>query len=277
MKIRIGKGSWQAWSGATALERQISKSLLSAVTGDIIELGNRQLRYIRDAVQDVATTEAHKLFTILTELIDQETAGASYAGFNSAALMMGITPDWEFLRNDQLGGEVQWAALSDHYYKFKRRHKRAHANQFFQFSGRLRAYFKNQGVSIVDSRLGGVQVNTIPKYVGDQLSTFPDAELGSRNTYEVLVGALTVRIFPSVAPSMLPGLASGRWMDTLADAGFERSVFSDLATEDKLANKDNPYRPLVAPAVQFWILTRIPQAIFRRLRTYFHKVGPSYE
>ncbi|MGH6957629.1 MAG: hypothetical protein ACREEW_13270 [Caulobacteraceae bacterium] len=278
MKVRVGRSGWTTFTSASELERQISETILKGVSGELADVGNRRLRHLAEIIKDVATEEAHKLFTVLVDLIDQEQAGTSYAGFASAALTMGTTLDWSFNRN-QLGGRVEWPALNDHYYKFKRRHQPSHANQFFQFSGRLRAYFNNQGVSIVDNRLGGVDVTPIIKKNEGELQLFTRAasEPGERTVEDVLLGKIEIKIFPRVAPSLLPGLASHRWTEVLMDGSFEKDIFGNLRTGQKLANKDGRYRALVAPAVQFWILTRIPNAIFRRVRTYFNKSGPRDE
>lgn len=271
MKVRIGNGGFEPVTSLETLEKRISNKLVETIADRVYEIGPTRVRRIGELIKDVAVEEAHKLFTTLSALIDQIDSGESYASFAAADLMTGITADWGYLRNGALSGQVTWNALSDHYYQFKRRHTPAHANQFFQFESGLKAEFDHFGVTLTDNVLGGVQVEVTPKLLEAQ--ALGDREL----VQELLLGSIMVHIFPKVTASLLPGLASQRWSEVNMEGDFEREAFSDaegsFGIAKKLVNKANPYRPLVAPAVQFWILNRIPQAIYRRLSTYFNKAG----
>ena len=263
MKVRIGQ-TFKTTDPSDAA-KQFQKTVLKAVKKQVIYTSKPFMEKLGQEIQEIAINEAHQMFEVLADKIDQQSTGD--LGLTASDLAVGMTSPIS------AGGSVAWAPLSYHYLLQKMRRFSGASKTFiandqrmFRFGGYLSGYFRRESASIVDTRFGGVdlKVNTEgldenPRFDGDvdQLSFGDDLK-------EFLIGRLSLTIFPNISPSLLPGLASSRWTATLQRPDFEDSMFSDLRTAQKLSQHhgDNYYyRPLVLPAVQFWVMVRIPAAI----------------
>lgn len=150
-------------------------------------------------------------------------------------------------------------------------------------TGALRTAIAGIGPSILN-RTGAISVKVVP-------TTEKLVDGSSR----VRVGELQIKIAPRVG-NILPGLdsSSGDWTKFRDDMAFERglslgrSVMSKLrgprhgltnSSDGSLKSRPNPpsslgvfdpyHRPLIQPAVQYWLLYKIPEAIDAALAKKF--------
>lgn len=276
MKVRIG-GVQHQWSPgaskAVEITNQIAGSLASVVINNAYELTPRFLRRLKLRLQAAATAEANRIFGVILAAMDQtrsSTSGLSYSDVMSGtSLAPGINAP---------GGRIIWPELSYAYAIRKGRTRPQNKNRFFQNSGQLRNYFTRQGASIVRSRLGGVQVTVDESPAHSAASRRYDGRTVWRRAIlpeevsNLLLGRVEVSMFPRLTPALAPMLSTRRWTDAGSGA-MERQMFSGTRAVNKLVNRNRPYRPLVAPTVQFFMLVRIPSAIKRALSTYLSKAA----
>lgn len=276
MKVRIGGSTFGEQSAA---EKRFQATLFSAIKKQAIYVGKPYVERLANMLRDVATTEAEKLFLILAEIIDTP--------FNTSLKAADLS---EGMLSSLRGfGSVAWKPdLSFQYLKQKRRQYPESYHNMFKFRGFMYADFRLFGASIVHNKLGGVNIDVNT----DQLpGTTIRSESAKRvavggdigddtNLEKFLLGRMSIHIFPNIEASLLPGLASNRWTQTLADPEFEDSLFGGTSTGYKLAqhHKDfSYYRPLVAPAIQFWILIRLPALIRQRLQSYLGRASIKWD
>ena len=133
---------------------------------------------------------------------------------------------------------------------------------------------------MVEGRFGGVTIDVQPaQAVTNSLDMdgkgkpqdYRAISEGDRPSNSTLLGKINIRIFPNIATSLLPGLASRRWSDTGSTNGAMERAMLAPSVALKLAGggvggTEVPYRPLILPITQFWMLVRIPNAIARALK-----------
>ena len=286
MKITIDRN--QAFT-----KRAFRAAVLPKVERQIIYAGQAQMNYLAGVLDLVANAEADKIYSVLSDVIDNPTWNF---GLQALDLERGISAVPE------VSGRIKWKDLSDSYltqkakvdtrytYSFNRAagfqpkqigkkddgSARFAEQNFFRYLGPLSAYFRNQGTSIVQGRMGGVKVTIDASGLqAGSRSTVSDYAYGEAID-KLLIGRLDIEVFPDVTASLLPGLASNRWTKTLENGQFEEDIFDGTKTGYKLAQNHHDsvfYRALVAPAVQFWILVRIPTVIRQRLQLYLSRAS----
>ncbi len=263
MKVRIGRSSFT--NDPSVAEKRLKTAILSGVKEQATYLSKPHIERLGAVLLTVATETAHQLFDVLADKMDGiDGGGLSGLDLGQGADLAGY--DWR--------GSVAWAPLTRDYIRRKVREKGSAADHPFRWSGRMYNYFRQYGVNIVDSRFGGVNLKIDTDGLTNTRLRDPAADIGYADDgtlQKFLLGRLKLSIFPRLDTSMLPGLASNRWTKTLQDAQFESAVFEDLKTEHKLANHAGEHRPFVTPAVQFWILVRIPAAIQQTLKQYLNR------
>jgi hypothetical protein len=270
VKVRIG-GQTLKDPSLYEVQKRVSKQILKGIVADVEELGDKEVTRIAGLIREVAVDEAHKLFATLGDLIGQMKDGDS---LSAAQLMAGTSyatlTAFSDAETPRATGNMQWPSLTLAYWQRKKAQYPDVVNNFFQRTGAMKAEFTTFGASLSDNLLGGVDVTSSPTPMLPA-----DLDDPTERAAQILMGSISVKIFPRVSPALLPGLASNAWTDVYMSGEFERDIFGDeegaFRTGEKLANHIGHYRPFVAPAVQFWILTRIPNAIFRRLRTFLTK------
>jgi hypothetical protein len=80
------------------------------------------------------------------------------------------------------------------------------------------------------------------------------------------LGEIHAHIFPRVASGLLPGLASNTWTAASRSADLEYAIMPKRSSEKLSGGLNGPYRPLVLPIVQFYILKRIPYILEKGLK-----------
>lgn len=246
MKVRIGN---QRFAGADVrrIEAAVEKTILDVVRVEAIEISKGRMQKLARELQTVATLEALKLFSLVSNVIDSGERGFSFAG-----------------------GQVRWEKLNYLYQLRKQRRAAgrfgksaskadisraaARAGGFFILSGRLKAYFKRQGSSIVLNRFGGVKVDVNTTGLSRSLALKIDSDV------KFELGRINVSIFPKIDPSLMPMMASRQWADVTPRATFERAMLPE-GVANKLSGGRGPYRPLVLPLTQYFMLVRIPGAL----------------
>lgn len=266
MKIRIGGGPLSDQQATqlrlskvptstdlAKIENAIRDSLLASIKEEVLAISPQRLQKMADAVRMAATLEALKLFGEIGSLIDSQARG-----IQGIVRWKPLSYQYEIWKGSYLRGRAK---------RGRGRHAdvaraSAAANSFFALSGRLNAYFKKNGHSIVLNRFGGVRVEADVSRLPKRRLTLIDAtaEVQGRS-FKFNLGRISVHMFPSISPHLMPMLASGRWSDTSEKASFERAMLPKGVADKLSGGKRGTYRPLVLPMTQFFILKRIPAAI----------------
>lgn len=235
-------------------EKLVKDNILDQAEDIIFDVSNPRLKRLTADIMEAARVEAYRMFDEIGHLIDGGAEGISHP---SGSLWW---PDlsykyaiWKssFLRG-RAGRKKEHARMRSSY---------TGANNFFRLSGGLQSYFQRQGRSIIASRFGGVSADV--KLQGNSDNRTIRSREGRREL-DIELGRIQVQIFPRISPALMPMLASGRWTDTPKRAAFERAMLPK-GVADKLSGGRGPYRPLVLPITQLWIIHRIPGAISREI------------
>lgn len=268
------------------IERGIAAEVQQEVIDRAIEISPQYLRRMGERVKLAATSEARKLMDVLVALLDRPGRGLGNYWLRSTDLMVGsrLSPA------ANPGGSIRWAQYTHRYLMHKRKRFPTKVDRTYVYTGALRDYFKGRGRTIIENRLGGVEVQVDDgvemrrrnpnnrRYRGLNRPINPAGILARPNTpvktgktvEKAVLGRITVTMFPRVGPSLVPMLASRRWTTTGTGA-LEREIFGGTRAAHKLASRT--YRPLFTPALQFFMLVRIPGAITATLNDYFRRTG----
>lgn len=270
MKITIGGKLMPGREVDTrAYEREITKMISDKITDRAIDVTPRLLRGLRDRIQAAAMSEANKIFENLIATTDrprQQLSSMNLTGFDVAR---GGPRDMPTPR-----GFIRWPELSLKYglHKGRRKRKPENRNRMFRYNDVMRNYFKRSGQSIVRSRLGGIQVSVDDKVAKTSEARGTGSYVEASKVGNLVLGRVTVTMFPRLSPALAPMLSSRRWTDH-GNGAMERVMFGGTRTLDKLLNKGQAFRPLVAPTVQFFMLVRIPAVVRRNVADYFKRTG----
>lgn len=249
------------------LQNGIRNLLLDGVKAEVAEVTRPRLKKLTSRVQRVALTEAHRMLTVVDEVISASARKAlSPAMMMNSALrskLSGMPQDIQ----SRAFGRVDWVPLTERYRRRKVR-KFPKSTGFFSASGRMRGYFNRFGKSIIETRLGGIRVT-----VNDKISTKVDRgrvtfDMTSRvNPMKDLIGGIDVNMFPNMNTSLMPMLSANKWSTNLSwEADYH--LFRGTAQRYKLTNPKGSYRPLFLPILQFFILVNLPTVIISEIEKY---------
>lgn len=256
MKILVGGARFQVGPGAAGLAKvseKIEQSVFNQIENQTTRAAPAIMSRIKTRLLADTTREAEKMFDVVGDVIDKPRY--SISGLQFSDLMRGTSTVQGF---QAIGGRVEWPGLSLQYSMKKARDRPANKYRMFRYSNAMRNYLRRSGPSIVRGRLGGIKVDVKPLAKNAERVT-------QSYIRDFLIGRLTVTIFPRLSPMLAPGLSTRRWTDVDKSGAMEKAIFSGTRTAQKLVNRMSPYRPLVAPTVQFFILNRIPNQIRRTL------------
>jgi hypothetical protein len=217
-----------------------------------------------------ANAEADLMMPTIAAIMRRDIAGTAKPGItyqdlmNGTQLAIGFNPPANYY-------EIQspWVELSPEYAAWKQRHFRAMRFKIFELTGALADKFE----SSAKTKLGGVKVVTrTPKFKTGIYNYHMDPDdLRQITTYrKILLDSITITIFPNLPKTMLALMSATRWQETLDARGVIENYMleGDSDAIQKLINHQASYRPILLPAIQFWMFVRIPNAIFRVLKDY---------
>lgn len=297
MKVRIG-GVQRTLVSATDLqkaENAVSSMIMQGALLEAIEVAPKTLRQIENRVRNAAVAESARMMDVIVSIMDKPQPGLS-PGISGSDLTRGT--------NLFATGRLGWKPLSDRYARSKDlmtrrwgmtgKAARGRSSRYFTNRGTLRNYLKGRGATVIKNRLGGMQVDVDKtygksyissgnhKYVARDLVTAA-IEKGMSSSQQtaakseaarVLMGRVTLTMFPRLSPAMAPMLATRRWTDA-GDGAMEKAMFGGTKTLNKLLNRRNAYRPIITPVVQFFMLSRIPAAVNRAVTDNLRKTNIS--
>lgn len=287
IKIRLGRSRLRGQPDELA--RKVADKLLGAATAETIKLSRPRIRRLAAKIRAAANIEVEKLMPTIVSVMDRDLHGNWQRGstLTYQDLMKGASLTTAFANMGYFERQLpQWAPLDPTYLAWKEKHTPANASRMFEASGEMVSFFEASGAAILRSRLGGVRVETrTPRglrtgYFENEVN---EEDVRRVKTYqEIIFGSITVSIFPNLAKAMLPALASGsgRWTDLGTGRGgeIENYIFEgNQEIVQKLVNKNHPYRPLLLPVIQFWMLVRVPNAIFGVLQEHIRRAKPRGE
>lgn len=137
-------------------------------------------------------------------------------------------------------------------------------SSFFKKSGTLREYFASGAGDFVDHFTGTqVSFRKVQRYSKSGRNINRSKSVRAR----LLIGTLSVRIFPMLDTSIRSTLASGTWPGQRGQV--EKLV--DPTQQYKLTNPRGAYRPLLGPLLMWWYQVIIPLHLARSLN--FKKGG----
>lgn len=272
-------GTKQNWEDVRyEFEQLLSNALVSEAEEFVREATPGQIRELQASIKNNATTEAARIFTTMSRIIDSRNSKLSPAGGELFTITGLRTSDLEasygrtsFEDRRRLGdplaeagyqGSVPWRRLSLSWTKQKSQRWPENTNKFFKATGRLQGLLDKGGRGYVESWFGGIQVEA-PSVEAPRKGR--KAELKGRT----VLGKLEVYIFPRISPLLLPGLASRNWTNVDKTAALEKRVITTVSTKQKLAGQPAYHRPFLQPILQFWVLYRIPRAISMTVNKWF--------
>ena len=272
MKIRLG-GQAFGNGNVAEVERKLGEILSRQIKTRVVTLSKKFVATLRIRLLEAATAEANKLFDVIVDLMDRTVYGDP--GIDASDLLKGVDLSSGIPRPT---GRVDWRPLSTKYAMFKSRRSGSHKtftpgneNRMFRYNDGMRTYFKGSGNSIIQRRLGGITV-TIAEIAGNNTDAISEVGRPDENTLNrLLLDKITVHIFPNVTSLMAPGLATRKWNDVSDTGDLEKDLFGGTLTARKLMNRADAYRPLLTPTLQFFMLTRIPNAVKQSLNKYLNK------
>lgn len=268
MKVIIGGNktprkvlSFPTGTPPVGLERQLSEEILQVMANRTFAVSPERLQRLANQLEAAAEAEAYKLFEVIDSIV-----GRRQLVFGSPQISNPLDPE--------VGGRITWKPLSPDYAQWKGRSvaraRRGGNGRFgsvrpnagmFVLTGTMKNYFGRSGRTIVKNRFGGVRV----KADTSQMSQSADAYFGRANA-TVILGRIQIQIYPLISPALMPMLASRRWTDVGPHSLFERETMAPMTANKLSGGEHGPYRPLVLPITQFFILHRIPGAISRELK-----------
>lgn len=169
------------------------------------------------------------------------------------------------------GGTVHWSPLSiiNDSPKNRKRYPNLSWNnryKFFLNKGTLRRYLAQNSDKLV-AGTGTVQV--------DVKTNKTKLNSSANDPRFTSVGTITIRIAPHLTRAQLPALSTGRWNSFNPDMRLERSLgFKDTILQKlegptrvtKSGERINlVHRPLLQPALGFWLLHYLPTMIARTI------------
>lgn len=252
---------------------KIADDLLGDLKNKVVSVSPSRLRKTADALVEAANDESLSLFDNAAARIGVESSapGTLVGAIYSHQLANGIDP----------GGRVQWQSHSKRYSEWKtgrsyrllkrrrrKTEKRDYHTGIHDLTGNMKRYFEKSGHYIVTNRFGGIKVDINLDRMNEGMK--PRVEDSSWGDKYWGLGRITLKVFPKLSPHLMPMLSSRRWYETGGGTLLERE-FLPPATADKLSGgQHGPVRPLVLPIVQFYILHRIPGAVYKALKRQFN-------
>lgn len=276
MKVRIGgvRQDVNSPGDLQKLKATIANTIVDGVVSEALEVTPRVLRRLKERVQVAATMEANKIFDVIADTIGKRRQAINTQNLTADDLMKGVPRDSVPMSG---GYYVPWPELSYRYARWKGKKRPGAEYQMFRLTGAMRTYFARQGPTIIRNRLGGMEVNVDETFKrayvsGGNYKLVKRELVDEGDVAKIVMGRVTLTMFPRLSPAMAPMLATRRWTDG-GDGTLERSVFGGTKTAAKLMNRRNKFRPLVTPTLQFFMLNRIPAAVNRSMRDYFRRTS----
>lgn len=292
MKVRIG-GVQRTLVSATDLKKAedaVSNLITANAVASVMDISVKSLTRLEDRIRSAATAEAARMMDVIVSVMDKPQPGMS-PGISGSDLTRGT--------NLFASGRIGWKPLSDRYARSKDlmvrswgmtgKAARARSSRYFTNRGTLRNYLKGRGTSIIKNRLGGMEVQVDKKlraesymsgnnkYVTKGLKDIVwESNDGAGDAGRIVLGRVTLTMFPRLSPAMAPMLATRRWTDA-GDGAMEKALFGGTKTLHKLLNRRNAYRPIITPVVQFFMLSRIPAAVNRAVTDNIRKTTQNVE
>lgn len=256
-------------------QNKIAEGMLGHLKDKVVSVSPDRLRKTTAALVAAANTESLSLFDRVAERIGIESGapGSTVWAIHSHQLMGSSGRD--------PGGSISWKSLSKRYSEWKtgrssrlikRRRRKVEQRDYHtgihDLTGTMKTYFEKNSRYIVTNRFGGIQADINLDRLREGMK--PIVEDGSWGDAHWGLGRITLRIFPKLSPHLMPMLSSRQWIATSNETLLERE-FLPPATANKLSGgKHGPVRPLVLPIVQFYILHRIPGAVYKALNQQFN-------
>lgn len=270
MKVSILSNRHKAVLSTSQIGGQAA--VAQAITAAVVdEIGERTLREVSDAdlqklaekIQQYGNTEALKIFakaitiirasrTLNLKTLNQYRYDQTRKAFDAATLnpTTGSAKRFKTLPNSAVyyTGSVQWRDLSPSWIRQKQERNPKGYNRFFIDTGALIADLQAR-----QSRLlgGGIRARV--------LVTRVTRGKKAPSTSKMVLGRISIHMFPSINPALIPMLTSNRWTSS-NEGAFERSFLGAVSAR-KLAGPEGYHRALLLPIFQFWLAFRIPRSI----------------
>jgi hypothetical protein len=292
MKVQIG-GVQRSLVSAADLEKAedaVANLITANAVASVMDVSVKSLTRLEERIRTAATAETARMMDVIVAIMDKPQPGLS-PGISGSDLTRGT--------NLFASGRLGWKPLSDRYARSKDlmarswgltgKAARGRSSRYFTHRGTLRNYLKGRGASIIKNRLGGMDVQVDKKlraesymsgnnkYVTKGLKDIVwESSDGAGDAASIVLGRVTLTMFPRLSPAMAPMLATRRWTDA-GDGAMEKAMFGGTKTLSKLLNRRNAYRPIITPVVQFFMLSRIPAAVNRAVTDNIRKSTQNVE
>ena len=271
-KLNTDRGSENYRTQTSDIARELNEQIANRLGEAVIQYSPGILRDLGTRITIQTRQEAYRIFERAVAVIDQRRVNQKVGrggagpreviGITSDMLFPNLSPDPGPLLSG-LNDKVMWDRLSPKWARYKAKRFPKNFAKFFQASGNLRMQLNRHGRKWVDSRLGGIQLES-------HLAKAPRGPIQNKRL-DLVLGQVHVRIFPKVSSLLLPGLATRRWATVDKSGQFERAVIGGVTGEKLAGSVPGRQRPLLQPITQFFILYRIPAAVRRAVFSWATK------
>lgn len=231
----------------------ISQDLFSTMALKVLNQSDDTVRGVARQMEEAADQELVKVFEIMAAAIDGTSS-------NTPQLtVQALSRDMQFaqgFRKRMPFQAIAWRDLTPAWEYRKIRRGSPGASKMFKDTGLLQRYLGNNSDALAIKKLGFSQVTILPLD-------------GTTNRRRLGLGRIEIRLMPKVSPFLLPMIRSGNWRDGGRNLDFR--LFQGSARFKLAGPSPERHRPFTGPALQFFLLYRMPSAIRARINNLVRK------
>lgn len=229
----------------------ISNDLFSTMALKALNNRDDTIRAVAREMEDAADQELLKVFDVMASAIDGTNSNAPQ--LTVQALSQGMQYAQGF-RKRMPFQSISWRPLTPAWEYRKVRRRSLGIGHMFKNTGLLQRYLGGNSEALAIKKLGLSQVSVLPQ---DK-----DLPLGDPKNVAIRrlgLARIELRLMPKVSPFLLPLIRSGNWRDGGRRLDFR--LFQGGARFKLAGPSHEAHRPFTAPALQFFLMYRIPSAI----------------
>lgn len=250
------------------LMKVINDDIITSFNRYAFRASNSNAKSVEKAIQNSVNREIKDLRDFITmNMMGKPSPQRQDTTFNADDFMSGFrlrnTPGLSRKEGPPMPGEVVWKTLSRQARVSKakagfQRGKVGPTSPFFIASKALKSYLQANLVKALNSAGGGIDIKVTP-----------NPKYRYKAAKGVLpLGFMTIKMFSKLNASQLPYLGTGDWSDYDPTGSLEARLFRRKDIVEKLAGKPHWHRPMLAPAISFWMSYRIPRAVAAGMRAW---------
>jgi len=268
--IRTGRGSFKFDAIDNAFSQTLANALFENVGRKVPEATvHKHLLALKTRLEKAMRVSAAKIIPhIINRLIGLDSKGSSLRGGGmtltssffgegpASGSLVGPVLKGVFANNPAKG--VFWPSLKLSTIRKKTDNK----SKFFLETGDLRANILGN-----DFNLTKLLSESSVKFTRESRSVVRSAGRGMVSM-KIPIGRITIRIAPRLNSATLPALRTGDWTTSDPNLPLEKRIHISPKNREKLEGPQIPkpvHRPLLQPAVAFWLFFQVPHLMKQAL------------